>query len=122
MCDYCTALHTVRYCSLTVFSLGQEVADALLAECDQLLRAGAARSELPQLGLLQQLGWLASYSHEVFGDLTREAEASYGRVVALKHRLHRVTERLARVDDALAAASETEIANICAANPGGAAR
>ena len=44
-------------------------------------------------GLLQQLGWLP-YSHEVFGDLTREA--GVGRVVALKHRLHRVTERLAR--------------------------
>ena len=69
-----------------------------------------------QLGLLQQLGWLASYSHEVFGDLTREAEASYGRVVALKHRLHRVTERLARVDDAVANANEEELAQICATN------
>ena len=57
MTNYCTALQygTVLFTYCT-FSLGQEVADALLAECDQLLRAGAARSELPQLGLLQQRG------------------------------------------------------------------
>ena len=68
------------------------------------------------LGVLQQLGWLANYSHEVFSDLTREAEESYGRVISLKHRLHRVTERLARVDDAVANANEAELAQICATN------
>eukprot|EP00964_Phaeocystis_antarctica_P103617 scaffold68874_cov54-Phaeocystis_antarctica.AAC.2 len=44
------------FCEWVFFSLGQEVADALLAEGDELLRAGAARGELPQLGLLQQRG------------------------------------------------------------------
>ena len=75
-----------------------------------------------RVGVLQQLGKLATYSHELFTDLTIEAEGSLTRINQLKGRLGRVTERLARVDDALAAASETEIANICAANPGGAAR
>ena len=73
------------------------------------------------VGVLQQLGWLATYSHELFTDLTIEAEGSLTRINQLKGRLGRVTERLARVDDALAAASEEELANICSANPGGAA-
>eukprot|EP00964_Phaeocystis_antarctica_P062102 scaffold37162_cov63-Phaeocystis_antarctica.AAC.2 len=71
------------------------------------------------VGVLQQLGWLATYSHELFTGLTIEAEGSLTRINQLKGRLGRVTERLARVDDALAAAGESELADICAANPGG---
>ena len=95
--------------------------DAIMksAQSDTVLEAA---NMAQMVGVLQQLGWLATYSHELFTDLTIEAEGSLTRINQLKGRLGRVTERLARVDDALAAASETEIANICAANPGGAAR
>ena len=94
--------------------------DAIMksAQSDTVLEAA---NMAQMVGVLQQLGWLATYSHELFTDLTIEAEGSLTRINQLKGRLGRVTERLARVDDALAAASETEIANICAANPGGAA-
>ena len=61
------------------------------------------------LGVLQQLGWLATYSHELFADLSMECEGSFTRINKLKGRLTRVTERLARVDDALAAANEEEL-------------
>ena len=92
--------------------------DAIMksAQSDTVLEAA---NMAQMVGVLQQLGWLATYSHELFTDLTIEAEGSLTRINQLKGRLGRVTERLARVDDALAAASETEIANICAANPGG---
>ena len=95
--------------------------DAIMksAQSDTVLEAA---NMAQMVGVLQQLGKLATYSHELFTDLTIEAEGSLTRINQLKGRLGRVTERLARVDDALAAASETEIANICAANPGGAAR
>ncbi len=94
--------------------------DAIMksAQSDTVLEAA---NMAQMVGVLQQLGKLATYSHELFTDLTIEAEGSLTRINQLKGRLGRVTERLARVDDALAAASETEIANICAANPGGAA-
>ena len=88
------------------------------AQGDTILEA----SNMAQMvGVLQQLGWLATYSHELFTDLTLEAEGSLKRINKLKDRLGRVTVRLARVDDALAETNEEELANICAANPGGAA-
>ena len=69
------------------------------------------------VGVLHQIGWLAAYSNELFTDLTIEAESSFTRINQLKGRLGRVTERLSRVDEALAAQSEEELANICAQNP-----
>ena len=94
--------------------------DAIMkgAQSDTVLEAA---NMAQMVGVLQQLGLLATYSHELFTDLTIEAEGSLTRINQLKGRLGRVTERLARVDDALAAAGESELANICAANPGGAA-
>ena len=86
------------------------------AQSDTVLEAA---NMAQMVGVLQQLGWLATYSHELFTGLTIEAEGSLTRINQLKGRLGRVTERLARVDDALAAAGESELADICAANPGG---
>ena len=86
------------------------------ASADSILEAGNMAA---QVGVLAQLGWLATFSHELLNDLTREAEASYERINRLKQRLGHVTQRLARVDDALAAANEEELANICATNQGG---
>ena len=88
------------------------------AQSDTVLEAA---NMAQMVGVLQQLGLLATYSHELFTDLTIEAEGSLTRINQLKGRLGRVTERLARVDDALAAAGESELTNICMANPGGAA-
>ena len=94
--------------------------DAIMkgAQSDTVLEAA---NMAQMVGVLQQLGLLATYSHELFTDLTIEAEGSLTRINQLKGRLGRVTERLARVDDALAAAGESELTNICMANPGGAA-
>ena len=70
------------------------------AQSDTVLEAA---NMAQMVGVLQQLGWLATYSHELFTGLTIEAEGSLTRINQLKGRLGRVTERLARVDDALAA-------------------
>ena len=69
------------------------------------------------VGVLQQLGWLASYSHEVMTDLANEAERGVQRIAGLKGRLQRVADRLGRVDDAVNAATEEELTEICMGNP-----
>ena len=70
------------------------------------------------IGVLQQIGYLATYSHEVFSDLASEVDRGVQRIGSLKGRLQRVTERLGRVDDALGAANDDELTDICATNPG----
>ena len=118
------ALHP---CASTVANMRRTIPDPHSLAPDAIMKSAQSDTVLEaanmaqMVGVLQQLGKLATYSHELFTDLTIEAEGSLTRINQLKGRLGRVTERLARVDDALAAASETEIANICAANPGGAA-
>ena len=82
----------------------------------EILEAG---NMTQMVGVLQQLGLLATYSHELFADLSKECEASFTRINKLKTRLGGVTERLSRVDDALGSTGEEELAKICASNPGG---
>ena len=82
----------------------------------EILEAG---NMTQMVGVLQQLGLLATYSHELLADLSKECEASFTRINKLKTRLGGVTERLSRVDDALGSTGEEELAKICASNPGG---
>ena len=118
---------SLHQCASTVANMRRTIPDPHSLAPDAIMKSAQSDTVLEaanmaqMVGVLQQLGKLATYSHELFTDLTIEAEGSLTRINQLKGRLGRVTERLARVDDALAAASETEIANICAANPGGAA-
>ena len=79
---------------------------------DEVLEAASMAS---MVGCIHQLGWLARYSHEIFTNLAHEAEQGSNRLDALKDRMRNVTDRLARVDDALGTANEDELANIAIA-------
>ena len=65
------------------------------------------------VGALQQLGLLAQRAHEIFDGLAAEAGWGADRVGRLQNRLEGATGRLARVDDALNAADQEELAQIC---------
>ena len=99
-------------CRNRLTCLPASVVAALAPTLEELSLHDNELQGLPTLDACRQLKQLRLDRNH----LTREAEASYGRVVALKHRLHRVTERLARVDDAVANANEEELAQICATN------
>eukprot|EP00965_Chrysotila_dentata_P168860 5576058-Pleurochrysis_carterae.AAC.1 len=70
------------------------------------------------VGVMAQLGFLATYAHEIFNGLAEEANEGVRRIGALKTRLGAVSERLGRVDDALGALGGHEIADICGSDVG----
>ena len=77
-----------------------------------------AANAAAMVGVMHQIGLLAQHAHEIFAGLTVEVGSGVERVGGLHARVASASERLARVDDALRAADEFELTNICTAAPG----
>ena len=91
---------------------------------DKIIKSAGADSVLEacnmaaMVGVIQQLGHLASYSHEIFSNLAQEAEETTQRITGLTDRVQHAAERAIRLDDALANAPEDEIWGICLTTDG----
>ena len=98
---------------------GRHIDDPVSLAPDKMVKNAGADTILEacnmanMVGVVQQLGQLARYAHEMFTDLQSEAEMSTRRINSLTDRVQRAAERAIRLDDALANAPEDEIWGIC---------